>query len=157
MPTHRRHPENQQDSIRFSGLVKELGSSLKSKFSNKEIEEILMPLNNLVSDSEFWNHTLDGLAVLFSPDYFEIYRLPNSFAEIAISADSFHVKPLLKFMQTTDRYNVLSLSLNSVKLYEGSRHDLYEIDLDDDIVQSVEQLTDGGATKLAARSLHLEV
>ena len=31
-PTHRRSPENQQDSIRFRNLVKELEASLRHKY-----------------------------------------------------------------------------------------------------------------------------
>jgi hypothetical protein len=35
MPTHRRHPENQQDPIRFRHLLKELVTSLRHAMPNE--------------------------------------------------------------------------------------------------------------------------
>src|SRR5690606_30878552 len=63
-PTHRHHPENQQDTIRFRNLVKELEASLLQTYPKAEAAQLLKPFEALASDAEFWNHTLDGLAVL---------------------------------------------------------------------------------------------
>jgi hypothetical protein len=50
-------------------------------------------------------------------------------AELAIVADSFHVKPLLRITQSADRYQVLSLSRAAIRLFEGNRDALDEVDL----------------------------
>ena len=80
-PTHRRHPENQQDPIRFRNLVKELEASLRQKYPAIETRLLLEPFEALAHDHDFWNHTLDGLAVLGGPGCFECScfsgRLPN--------------------------------------------------------------------------------
>ena len=39
-PTHRRHPENQQDPIRFRNLVKELEASLRQKYPAVETRPV---------------------------------------------------------------------------------------------------------------------
>ena len=63
-PTHRHRPENQQDPIRFRNLVKEMEASLRQKYPAVETMPFLEPFEALASDHNFWNHTLDGLAVL---------------------------------------------------------------------------------------------
>jgi hypothetical protein len=47
---------------------------------------------------------------------------------LAIVADSFHLKPLRRFLQSADRYQVLGLSLDTIKLFEGNRDTLDEIE-----------------------------
>jgi hypothetical protein len=44
-------------------------------------------------------------------------------------ADSFHVKPLLRIVQSADRYHVLALNRKEVKLYEGNRDALGQVEL----------------------------
>src|SRR5665811_125657 len=62
--THRHRPENQQDPIRFGNLVKSLEESLLRKYPKREIQTLLDPFLALAEDRDFWEHTLDGLAVL---------------------------------------------------------------------------------------------
>ena len=127
-PTHRRHPENQQNPIRFRNLVKELEASLRQKYPTVETRLLLEPYEALAADHDFWNHTLDGLAVLVAPGLFQVFRLQRPVAELAVVADSFHTKPLRRFLQSVDRYQVLGLSRRKVQLFEGNRDVLDEID-----------------------------
>jgi hypothetical protein len=127
--THRHYPENQQDPIRFKNLVKTLEQSLRQKYSARESKPLLDPFSELSQDHDFWNHTLDGLAILASPDLFKIYRVQRHVPELAIVADSFHTKPLLRISQSADRYQVLGLSRGAIRLFEGNRDVLDEIDL----------------------------
>src|SRR5512134_2944852 len=87
-PTHRRHPENQQDPIRFRNLVKELEGSLRQQHPAVDTRGFLEPFWALAEDVVFWNHTLDGLAVLGAPDLFRVFRLQRPVVELAIVADS---------------------------------------------------------------------
>ncbi len=135
--THRHHPENQQDPIRFRNLVKELRTSLEHTYPAAETEQLLQPFDALANDSEFWNHTLDGLAVLGGPGVFRALRVPQSVAELTVVADSFHTKPLRRFLQSSDRYQVLALSLDKIRMFEGNRHALDELDLVPGVPRSI--------------------
>lgn len=128
-PTHRHHPENQQDPIRFRNLLKEVEQSLLQKHAEAETEALLKPFEALAGDSEFWNHTLDGLAVFGAPGVFRVFGLQRTAAPLAVVADSFHTKPLRRFLQSTDRYQVLALSLDHIRLFEGNRDALDEVTL----------------------------
>ncbi len=127
-PTHRRHPENRQDPIRFGNLVKELEASLLRKYPDDETRLLLEPFEAIANDPDFWAHTLDGLAVLGGPGLFEVFQIQQPVAELAVVADSFHTKPLRRFLQSVRRYQLLGLSLNKVQLFEGDRNTLDEID-----------------------------
>lgn len=127
-PTHRRRPDNQQDPIRFGNLVKELEASLRRKYPDAETRPLLEPFEALARDHAFWNHTLDGLAVLGGPGLFRVFRLQRPVAELAVVSDSFHTEPLRRFLQSVDRYQVLGLSLRKIQLFEGNRDALDEID-----------------------------
>ena len=129
MPTHRTRPENHQDPIRFKNLVRQMENSLLQKYSKAEAKEYLEPFQGLLHDQELWNNTLDGLAVFGANGLFKVVGLRQSVDELAIVADSFHTKPLRKYLQSVDRYHVLGLSLHGIRLFEGNRHSLDEIEL----------------------------
>ena len=127
-PTHRHYPDNQQDPIRFGNLVKALETSLLQQFSKDEILPLLKPFLALADDRAFWNQTLDGLAVLAAQGIFRVYTLQRPVAELAVVADSFHTKPLVRILQSADRYQVLGLNRKEIKLFEGNRDALDEIE-----------------------------
>jgi hypothetical protein len=127
-PTHRHNPDNQQDPIRFRNLVKALEASLRQQHPAAEAKRLLEPFAALAQDYEFWSHTLDGLAVLGTSDFFRVYRLQRPVPELAVVADSFHTKPLRQFLQSVDRYQVLGLSRGRCQIFEGNRNALDEIE-----------------------------
>jgi len=129
MPTHRHHPNNQQDPIRFENLVKALEISLQQKLSKAEAQPFLDPFLALRNDRNFWNHSLDGLAVLSAKNMFSVYKLQRPVAELAVVANSFHLKPLMRILQSADRYYLLGLNRKEIKLFEGNRDALDEVDL----------------------------
>ena len=128
-PTHRRYPDNEQDTIRFGNLVRSVEQSLQQKYTTRDIQSLLKPFQALADDRDFWNHTLDGLAVLSAPKVFRVYRLHRTVPELAVVADSFHLKPLLRILESADRYQVLALNLQEIKLFEGNRDAVDEIEL----------------------------
>ena len=146
-PTHRHRPDNEQDRIRYRILVKALEESLLQHVPKKEIPPLLGPFLALADDREVWNHTRDGLAVLGAKGVFRVYRLQRPVAELAIVADSFHLKPLMRILQSADRYQVLGVNRHEVKLFEGDRDALDAIELHEDVPRTVtdalgDELTD---------------
>ena len=127
-PTHRHHPENQQDPIRFRNLVKAMEASLRQKYAARETRPLLAPFHALADDQEFWNHTLDGLAVVATSAIFKVYRLQRPVMALTVVADSFHTKPLLRILQSADRYQILGLNRQELRLFEGNRDTVDEIE-----------------------------
>ncbi len=130
LPTHRHHPDNQQDPIRFRSLVKQLEQMLEKHEPETPVDEMLAKFRALADEADFWNHTLEGLAVLAAPGgFFKVITLQRPVKELAIVADSFHTKPLRQFLQSSDRYQILALTMTGIKLYEGNRDSLDMIEL----------------------------
>lgn len=134
-PTHRKHPEHLQDIIRFKKLLKELELTCKRSLSSLEVQEVMKPFEDLAKDQEFWKCNLDGLAIFSSRDFFQTVKLPVKLSELVLFSNGFHIKPLFQYLQSLDRYQVLGLSLNQVKLYEGNRHSLVEVELISNMLQ----------------------
>jgi hypothetical protein len=129
-PTHRHHPDNQQDPIRFRNLVRSIEDSLGQQYRSRDTRALLAPLQAIATDAAFWNRTLDGLAVLAAPGHFRAFQLQRSVNEFAVVANSFHVKPLLRVVQSADRYQVLCVTRQSARVFEGNRDALDELAVD---------------------------
>lgn len=150
-PTHRHHPGNQQDPLRFRHLVQELRYSLEKEYPADKIRSLLEPFEELERDHDFWTHTLDGIAVFGAPGLFRVYALQRSVPELAVVADSFDTKPLRRLLQSSDRFQVLGLSLHEIKLFEGNRDTLDEIELAPGVPRTItealgEELTESHLT-----------
>ncbi len=137
MPTHQKHPENYQDISLFKKLVGQMEESLLEKYSASEAKKYLKPWEELVTDNKFWNGTKDGLAIFAANGMFKIIGLHKSVDALAIVADSFHTKPLRQYLQSADHYHVLGLSLHDIRLFEGNRHSLTEVDLAADMPKTI--------------------
>lgn len=135
-PTHRQHPDKQQDPIRFRNLIKRAADSLRREQSAGQIDSWLVKFHVLAEDADFWNHTTDGLAVFGAPDLFRLVRLQRPTPELTIVADSFHVKPLLRIVQSADRFQVLSINRQDIRLFEGNRDALDEMELAAEVSRS---------------------
>lgn len=130
-PTSRSMPDKHQNSVRFSNLLRQAEEALKARISAAEARALLQPFWALEQNADFWNHARDGIAALAAPGLFEVFRLQGRIPERLVVADSFHVKPLLRAVQGTGRYQVLCVSRRQVKLYEGDRDTLDEVPLED--------------------------
>ena len=128
IPTHRQHPDTKQDPIRFRNALKEAGRLLSDSSSASEIRALLDPIAAIPS-VEFWRHQADGLAILRSADVLEEFRLPLRVPELVVVADSFHVRPLIRSLNLSERYFVLAISQNAVQLFEGSTTSLVKVEV----------------------------
>lgn len=127
-PTHRTQPDRQQDRIRFNNLLDQLDGMLSDK-SHPEKRALIAPFRALANDGAFWSTTLDGLAVLSTHDMFKVYRTQRPVPEIAVVADSFYIKPLVRILQSGDQFHILALSRGGARLYQGNRDEIDEIHL----------------------------
>jgi hypothetical protein len=139
MPTSKSHPENLKNPIKFKNLVGQMEDSLLQKYSVKEAQEFLEPLKALVEDNNMWNDSKDGLAVFSAKGILKVVALHKSVEELAMVADSFHTKPLRQYLQSVDQFHLLALTLHDIRLFEGNRHSLSEVELTADIPKTISE------------------
>ncbi len=132
MPTERKGAEIQQNPIRLKNLIaqaeKQLGETPLTVLGQRDL---LAPIQALQSDYFFWQRQSNGLALFAAPEQFFSYRLPLDFEQAVIIGERFHVKPLLPLFSRDQRYFILSLSMNEVRLFQATRHSIGEIPLTD--------------------------
>lgn len=132
MPTHRAGRDMEQDPIRFKNLLREVEERLLDKgLSSSKVQDMLKKPQRLFDDSGFWQHQSDGLAMFISENSFHFFRLPVEFAEKVVVTNRFHVKPLLPILTSDGVFHILAISQNKLRLLEGTRHGIDEIDLGD--------------------------
>lgn len=139
-PTSRHHPDNQQDPIRFRNLIRVAEESLRQRYPTRDVRGLMKPLHELAANNLFWSHARDGLAVLAGAGRLDVFRLQRPVCELAIVADGFHVKPLLRYLQSADRFQVLALTRDSAAVFEGNRYALDPAPLADDFPSRLEQV-----------------
>lgn len=131
LPTHRAGPaELQQNRIRLKNLLREAEDRLvEGGRRASAAREIVGSGRALLEDGAFWRHQADGLALFLTPAGSRHYRLALRFPELVVVGPRFHVKPLLPLFAEDGRFYVLALSQKDVRLLQGTRQSVTEVDL----------------------------
>ncbi len=132
LPTHTKGGDTQQDPIRLKNLLKTAEEQLMQReMRTVSAKELLAPAQDLISDTRFWSHQSNGLAIFISEGQFILHSVPLAFDELVVVSERHHVKPLLQLLTGDGRFYVLALSQNQVRLLEGTKFSVIEMELDD--------------------------
>ena len=132
LPTHRRGRETRQDPIRLGNLVRESERrAAAAGLDERQIDAALAPVRELLDDEHFWRHQADGLALFARDGALVRHRLQHSVEELAFVGERFCVRPLLPSRDLGQRFFVLALSQNRVRLLECTRESARELDVHD--------------------------
>ncbi|WP_372624475.1 hypothetical protein [Falsiroseomonas sp.] len=129
LPTHVRGAETRQDPIRLKNLIAEARQSLESAgLKPRETDAILDPAVALVEDNDFWQHQDIGLALFLGDAQTHTYKVPIAFDQKVAVGPAFHVTPLLPLLAADGAFHVLTITAQSVRLFEASRFSMVEDD-----------------------------
>jgi len=131
MPTERMSAETLQNPIRFKNAIRQAEAELVSYGLRPEDARRLLEPATQLDDYDFWQHQSDGLAIFIAPEMLRYYRLPLNFEEWVVVSDRFHFKPLLPLMTGDGCFYILALSQDEVRLLQGSRYSVMEVELED--------------------------
>lgn len=132
LPMEKAGAETRKNHIVFKNAVTEAKERLSERGDeNRELEFALRDLMALDdATAEFWQHQADGLVMIVDGgDDVICIRLPYPVGPSTHVADSPYLRPLHR-LANPSRYYVLALDLNELKLYEATRWNLREIELD---------------------------
>ncbi|MBE0536946.1 MAG: hypothetical protein IH624_14880 [Phycisphaerae bacterium] len=145
LPTHKQGDDTREDSIRLKNLAATAEDHLHHRgLSANEVEEFLRPVRELLREEFYWSHLEEGLAIFLGRDLFEHYRLPVSFDQEVYVSRHLLLRPLLPVLSGNGRFFLLTLSQKKVRLFEGDRYALNELELTDapDTMEELEQYRD---------------
>lgn len=142
IPTHRAGQEVNEkiDQKNLKNQVKEIRHKLESwQVKDKDIHQLLEPIEALVDDTSFWKYQSDGLAIFRNNDQFEYFTVPVYFEAFNYLSDHYYLKPLIPYLNQDERFYLLALSLHEVKLYEGFAHRIDKLDVHDLLPENLEK------------------
>lgn len=138
LPTHRAGTELQQDRIRLENALREAERQLGA--AGHEVGSLLAEASALRSDHEFWAHQGDGLAIYCHAGGIAIHRVPLNLPDLVFVGDRPMLRPLLPLVSDgAGRYRVLVLTQQAVRVYEGDRHGLNPLEVEN-LPQRVEDV-----------------
>ncbi|HEX4926282.1 MAG TPA: hypothetical protein VFV50_19465, partial [Bdellovibrionales bacterium] len=101
---------------------------LRPVVSPEDLRRFLDPVEGLLGDARLLRQ-VDGNVGLFRTfDSFRMLRLPVDVERITVVADTFHVKPLLKWKQIDREFLLVGVEAGHASLYQGSLHALRYVD-----------------------------
>lgn len=137
LPMVRKGPEVQGNVLQFKNTLNELSEILEEREWRKpEIDTFLEEPRRLLSDTEYWQHQHDGLALFIAEDFYESFRLPLNFEPLTVLAGRFHIKPLLPLFSDNGLFYILALSQNMVRLFRATRHSIEEVE--DEVIEAAD-------------------
>ena len=132
MPTDRSGPETLDGPLRLRSLLDRAEKELTAqKVSDVEAAEIVAPLRELGENERFWQRTADGVAMYATRGASRALRVAVDLPEIVHVGDVFAIRPLVPLAVGDGGFLILALSQNSVRLFEGSREMIRELDIGD--------------------------
>lgn len=130
LPTDRAGHQTEQNPIRLKNLLQQAEDKLIAHGVRRpDAISLLAEANALLTDALFWRQQSDGLAIFISSSTTSLYRVPLHLASEVIVGKSFHFRPLLSFLAGDGRFYLLALSQKSVRLLEGSRESIEEVEV----------------------------
>jgi hypothetical protein len=147
LPVQREGADTRQGPVKLRSQVKGVEELLKKQgWRLPLIEQILKPVTALYDDALFWEYQQSGLAIFANADSFLTYQLPIEVAEKSMIADRFYTRPLIPLLIHDGPYVLLAINLNEVKVYQGSRYQLKELQLEG-MPKSLQAIYDTYATE----------
>jgi hypothetical protein len=125
LPTSRPATHADGDGVRLRNLLRQAEERLPASVDRAVLIE---PFADAARpDAE--GRPARGLALFRSVAFFARHWLPTPVPEKVVVADTFHVRPLLRFLQDDRRYYVLALGRNHVAFYEGTPYSLEPVEV----------------------------
>lgn len=132
VPTHAFGAGVQTDPIRWKNLVTRTESLLVERgMRAPDVADLLRPAWALHDDHRAWRYMSDGLAMFLRPGWHWMFRVPADVPDVAVVGDRFVVGPLLPIVTGDSHFLVLTLSQRCVRLLEGGRQRVEELELAD--------------------------
>lgn len=131
MPTQRVGAGMQADKLQFKNLLSDVETMLLKEQRRAEVEALLAPARELLDNPLAWQRMSDGLAVFLRPGWHQIYRIPASLPVLATVGNHFVTGPLMRLLTSDEHFFLLTVSQSQVRLLDGSRHTVEEVELGD--------------------------
>ncbi len=120
-----------QMQIKLKNALKEADEMIRGKDENeKNSEDILKPLRQMVTETPFMDNLSSALVVFLSSSGARQFWLPIEVSDIVQVSGRFHVKPLIALFSGEEQFYLLTLSQKKVRFFRGSRYALTPLEIE---------------------------
>lgn len=102
-------------------VINESYEWLNSAMSMEERKRFLEPLNSLLLDARIFKQIKGNIGLFRTFDSFRVLNIPVDVEQSCQVATSFHVKPLLRWLQIDREFLLLGMEKDATHLYLGSQ------------------------------------
>lgn len=127
-----------ETKIQIKKMADEARSYLKAILSNDLIEKFLAPLIKISESEKHLVHMKGNLGFFRDWSSFRVINLPKPVEPLCVVATSYHVKPLLEWMQSDQEFLLLGVDENHYHLYFANRTQVQHVDS----VKTLEEVSD---------------
>jgi hypothetical protein len=100
--------------------LSEARAYLKETMSKDEIESFLKPIKSALSDHRIIHKINGNIGIFRTKKSFRIVKIPVNIYPICTVSDSFHVKPLIKWLQSDKEFLIVRTTPGSASIYQGT-------------------------------------
>ena len=131
-PTHVGFDESGQDAIRLKNAITEAEALLIARgLRAAEARDLLAPIGSLPLANGDWSHRSAGIAIYRTPKVLHTFRLNALPPERVVVGERFAVTPLLTSLTCGNRFHILAISRNSVRLLDADSSSFERAELAD--------------------------
>jgi hypothetical protein len=109
-------------------VINEAYGWLNSAMSVDERKKFLEPLDALLIDARIFKQMKGNIGIFRTLDSFRVLNIPAEVEQGCQVATSFHVKPLLRWLQADQEFLLLGIEQDSAHLYQGSQDSFKLVD-----------------------------
>jgi hypothetical protein len=120
LPVYRGKPPATENPRRYRDQLDEVRASLESDYAHRDIQALMEKLESVPADPSFWIGDRDAVAVFASRDVLQVVDIHRPVEAAVFVADNFHVKPLIRVLESDRNYHVLTFAQRQVGMFLGS-------------------------------------
>lgn len=112
----------------LSDTINEAYEWINGVMSTEERKKFLEPLDSLLHDAEIFKQMKGNIGLFRNEDSFRVLNIPIPVERMCQVATSFHVKPLLRWLQGNQEFLLLGMEKHAAHLYIGCQESFKRVD-----------------------------
>ncbi|MBP7843300.1 MAG: hypothetical protein KA116_00665 [Proteobacteria bacterium] len=114
--------------VQVADALKLASVNIQPVMSRLERKKFLKPIRSFMEDSRLLETLKGNIGIFRTQNSFRVLHIPINVKHCCIVANSFHVKPLLSWLQVDRDFILIGVEKGAVHLYQGSQYSLRHVD-----------------------------
>jgi hypothetical protein len=108
-------------------LLAEAYRVASADLTDLQINELMAPVRHLIRNKKWWASS-QATGIFVNRGFAGFMKIPFEVKNLAVVANSFHVKPLLKWLQREKPFYLLHLNRDTATLFQGSLSEIRPVE-----------------------------